>query len=71
MRSRTSFCSRPLLIAAQLHNPQAPAPAAAGMVYFLAMLTHYLVYTAGVPALRTLAYFLGLGATLVALSTLA
>lgn len=60
----------PALIAAHLHNPQAPVLAIAAQVYFLARLTHYVVYAAGVPAVRTLAYLTGLGATLVVLATL-
>jgi uncharacterized MAPEG superfamily protein len=60
----------PALIAAHLHNPQAPALATATQIYFLARLTHYVVYAAGVPIVRTLAYFAGLGATLVVLATL-
>ena len=60
----------PALVAAHLHNPQAPGLATAAQVYFLARLAHYVVYTAGVPVIRTLAYFVGLGATLVVLATL-
>lgn len=60
----------PALIAAHLHAPQAPGLAAAAQVYFLARLAHYIVYVAGIPVVRTLAYFVGLGATLVALSIL-
>lgn len=60
----------PALVAAHLHAPQAPVLATAAEVYFLARLVHYVVYTAGVPVVRTLAYFVGLGATLVVLSTL-
>ena len=60
----------PALVAAHLHNPQAPVLATAAQVYFLARLAHYVVYTAGVPVVRTLAYFVGLGATLVVLATL-
>lgn len=37
--------------------------AAACATYFFARLLHYAVYTAGVPGLRTLAYFAGWGAT--------
>jgi uncharacterized MAPEG superfamily protein len=59
----------PALIAAHLHNSQAPILATAPPVYFLARLVHYLVYAAGVPVIRTVAYFVGLGATLAILST--
>jgi uncharacterized MAPEG superfamily protein len=60
----------PSLIIAHLHNPQAPILATGAQVYFFARLVHYLVYAAGVPVIRTLAYFVGLGATLAVLSTL-
>jgi uncharacterized MAPEG superfamily protein len=60
----------PALVAAHLHNPQAPVLATAAQVYFLARLAHYVVFAAGLPAVRTLAYLTGLGATLVVLATL-
>jgi uncharacterized MAPEG superfamily protein len=60
----------PALIAAHVHNPQASVLATAAEVYFFARLTHYVVYAAGIPVLRTLAYFVGLGATLAVLWTL-
>ncbi|WP_029080187.1 MAPEG family protein [Bradyrhizobium sp. th.b2] len=60
----------PALIAAHLHSPQAPILVTAAQVYFFARLVHYLVYAAGVPVIRTLAYFVSLGATLAVLSTL-
>jgi len=60
----------PALIAAHLHNPQASVLTTAAQVYFFARLTHYVVYAAGVPVIRTLSYFVGLGATLAVLGTL-
>jgi uncharacterized MAPEG superfamily protein len=60
----------PALIAAHLHGPQAPTLAIAAQVYFFARLTHYVAYAAGVPVVRTLAYFVGLGAIVVVLATL-
>ena len=60
----------PALIAAHVHSPQAPMLATAAQVYFYARLVHYVVYAAGVPVVRTLAYFVGIGATLAALATL-
>jgi uncharacterized MAPEG superfamily protein len=60
----------PALVAAHLHNPQATSLATAAQVYFIARFTHYVVYAAGLPLVRTLAYFAGLGATLVVLATL-
>jgi uncharacterized MAPEG superfamily protein len=60
----------PALVAAHLHTPQAPVLVTATQVYFVARLVHYVVYAAGVPVVRTLAYFVGLAATLVVLATL-
>ncbi|HWB44624.1 MAG TPA: MAPEG family protein [Hyphomicrobiaceae bacterium] len=60
----------PALIAAHLHNPKAATLATAAQVYFFARLTHYVVYGAGVPIVRTLAYLVGIGATVVVLATL-
>jgi uncharacterized MAPEG superfamily protein len=60
----------PALVAAHIHSPSAPMLATATQVYFFARLLHYVVYAAGVPVVRTLAYFIGLGATLMVLSTL-
>jgi uncharacterized MAPEG superfamily protein len=42
--------------------------AAACAVYFWSRLIHFAVYTAGVPVIRTLAFFGGWGATLVLLA---
>jgi uncharacterized MAPEG superfamily protein len=61
----------PALIAAHLHQPQAPMLANAAEIYFFARLAHYVVYSAGVPVLRTLAYLAGVAATIAVLSTLA
>lgn len=36
-----------------------PATILATMIYFFTRLTHYVVYTAGIPVLRTLAFALG------------
>jgi uncharacterized MAPEG superfamily protein len=60
----------PALIVAHLHNPQTLMLATAAQVYFYARLAHYVVYMAGVPVLRTVSYFVGIGATLAALATL-
>jgi uncharacterized MAPEG superfamily protein len=60
----------PALIAAHLHGAQAPALATAAQVYFFARLAHYVVYAAGAPILRTLAYLVGVGATVAVLATL-
>jgi len=44
---------------------------AACAIYFFARLAHFLVYTAGIPVLRTLAFFGGWGATAVLVLRLA
>jgi uncharacterized MAPEG superfamily protein len=61
----------PALIAAHLHNPQAAMLSSAAQVYFYARLAHYIVYATGVPVVRTVTYFVGVGATLAVLATLA
>lgn len=38
--------------------------------YFFARLLHYVIYTVGIPILRTLLFFVGWGATLVLLITI-
>lgn len=40
---------------------------AAALVYFVSRLVHYVVYTLGIPGIRTLAFFGGWGATAVIL----
>jgi uncharacterized MAPEG superfamily protein len=60
----------PALVAAHLANPGAPLLAMAAEVYFIARLTHYVAYAAGVRFIRTLAYLAGLGAALAVLATL-
>lgn len=45
--------------------------AAACATYFLARLAHFLAYTAGIPGLRTLAFFVGWGAVAVLVARLA
>lgn len=44
--------------------------ATACAVYFFARVLHYLVYTAGIPVVRTLAFFAGWGAVAVLLARL-
>jgi uncharacterized MAPEG superfamily protein len=39
--------------------------ATAAKVYFFARVAHYIVYTAGIPVVRTLTFFVALGALLV------
>lgn len=60
----------PALVAAHDCNARPSVLATAALVFFLARLTHYVVYAAGVPVVRTLAHLVGLGATLAVLATL-
>lgn len=61
----------PLLLAASLVIPGDPLVAIAAPLYLAARLVHYFVYVAGIPVVRTLAFFAGWGATVaVALALL-
>lgn len=46
----------PLVLATHILGVGTPLTATLCMVYFIARLTHYVVYTAGIPVIRTLAY---------------
>ena len=46
-----------------------PATRMAVVVYFFARLAHFVVYTAGVPVLRTLAFAVGWGAQIVIIAS--
>ncbi|MGO4381229.1 MAPEG family protein [Pseudoduganella sp. RAF19] len=62
----------PVVIIASLNGVSTPATILAAKVYLAARLVHYVVYSAGIPVLRTLAFVTGAGATLViAAATLA
>ncbi len=54
-----------LVIVAALIGVSTPATVLAAKLYLAARLVHYLVYAAGVPVLRTLAFVAGAAATLV------
>ena len=56
-----------LVLTAHVANnaPALALVAQAAKVYFFARLAHYVIYTAGIPMLRTLAFFVALGALLV------
>lgn len=58
----------PLVLAVHVVGATSSATATACAVYFFARAAHFIVYTTGVPALRTLAFAAGFGAqmTLVA-----
>jgi len=55
----------PLVLVAAFAGVSTPATALAAKTYFVARLVHYVVYTAGIPAVRTLAFAVGFAATLV------
>jgi uncharacterized MAPEG superfamily protein len=48
----------------------APPTALASEVYVAARLAHYALFVAGIPFVRTLAFFIGVAATLVIAATL-
>jgi uncharacterized MAPEG superfamily protein len=55
----------PLVLTAALVGVSTPATVLAAQVYLGARLTHYVVYAAGIPVVRTLAFGVGVAATLV------
>ncbi|MDU0341022.1 MAPEG family protein [Bosea rubneri] len=55
----------PLVIVAALTGISTPATVFAAKLYLGARLVHYVVYAAGVPIVRTLAFATGVAATLV------
>jgi uncharacterized MAPEG superfamily protein len=55
----------PLVIVAAMIGVSSPATVIASKIYLGARLVHYIVYAAGIPVIRTLAFVAGVGATLV------
>lgn len=55
----------PLVIILALIGVSTPATILAVQTYLGARLVHYVVYAAGIPVVRTLAFVVGVGATLV------
>jgi uncharacterized MAPEG superfamily protein len=55
----------PLVLVAALIGVSTAATVFAAKLYLLARLVHYVVYAAGIPAIRTLAFVAGVGSTLV------
>jgi uncharacterized MAPEG superfamily protein len=55
----------PAVLIAHALNISTPATRAAVVVYFFARLVHFVVYTIGIPVLRTLAFAVGLAAQIV------
>ena len=58
----------PAVLTAHVLNVSTPATQTAAAVYFFARLVHFLVYAAGVPVARTLAFTVGWGAQVVILA---
>lgn len=54
----------PAVLVAHALNISTPVTQSAVMVYFIARLVHYIVYTVGIPVVRTLAYAVGWAATI-------
>ncbi|MFT5511059.1 MAG: putative MAPEG superfamily protein [Hyphomicrobiaceae bacterium] len=54
----------PAVLIAHALNISTPVTQSAVMVYFIARLVHYIVYTVGIPVVRTLAYAVGWAATI-------
>src|SRR5262245_61561169 len=55
----------PLVVILALIGVSTPATILASKTYLGARLVHYVVYAAGIPVVRTLAFVVGVGATLV------
>ncbi|MDG3439770.1 MAPEG family protein [Nitrospirillum amazonense] len=60
----------PLVLITTMIGASTPTTALAAQVYLAARLVHYVVYAAGIPVIRTLAFVTGWGATLVLALTL-
>ena len=60
----------PAVLVAHALNISTPVTVAAAMIYFAARLVHFIVYTLGVPVVRTLAFAAGWGAQLAILASI-
>ncbi|HEV2508216.1 MAPEG family protein [Bosea sp. (in: a-proteobacteria)] len=60
----------PLVLIAALAGISTAATVFAAKLYLAARLIHYVVYTAGIPIIRTLAFAAGFGATIVFVAAL-
>jgi len=60
----------PAVLIAHLLNISTPATRMAVVIYFLARLVHFLVYLAGIPVVRTLAFAVGWAAQIVILASI-
>lgn len=59
----------PAVLTAHVLNISTPATRMAASVYFFARLVHFIVHTAGVPVVRTLAFAVGWGAQIVIIAS--
>ena len=55
----------PLVVVSALIGLSTPVTQGAAWTYVIARLAHYVIYTAGIPVLRTLAFLAGACATVV------
>jgi uncharacterized MAPEG superfamily protein len=60
----------PVVLIAAVAGVSTPATVLASEVYVAARLAHYVLFVAGIPFVRTLAFFIGVCATLVIAATL-
>jgi uncharacterized MAPEG superfamily protein len=60
----------PAILTAHALNISSPATRAAVIVYFFARLAHFLVYSAGIPLMRTVAFTVGWVAQLVVIASI-
>jgi len=60
----------PLVLALHATGTSTPTTASACMVYFFARLAHYVIYTLGLPLLRTVAFAIGFVSQMVLAMTL-
>lgn len=60
----------PAVLIAHAMGLSTPATKLAVVVYFFARLVHFVVYTAGVPVVRTLAFAVGWGAQIVIIASI-
>jgi uncharacterized MAPEG superfamily protein len=60
----------PFVLVAQIAGVHTAATASACIIYFFARLGHVIIYTLGIPVLRTIAFLVGFGAQMVLALTL-
>lgn len=60
----------PVVLVAHLLNISTPATQMAAMLYFAARLVHFIVYAAGIPVVRTLAFVAGWVAQMIFIASI-